>query len=151
MDIWAVSVSRISPTRITSGSSLIEALRPVAKVNPEAGLTCIWLMLLKRYSTGSSIVKILRPTASSWLTVAYWVVVLPEPVGPLINIMPKGLFTIFMYLSKESGRKPISGNGRKAKDLSRIRITTISPYTVLVVATRRSTSLSPISNVICPS
>jgi len=44
IEIPAVSMSRISPTIITSGSCLTICLRPLAKVSPIFGLTCIWVM-----------------------------------------------------------------------------------------------------------
>ena len=63
----AVSPSRTSPTRIVSGSSLRMDRRPPAKVRPALGLTCIWLMFPKRYSTGSSMVIIFCDVLSIWL------------------------------------------------------------------------------------
>ena len=56
MAISAVSMSRISPTRITSGSWRTMVRRPLAKVRPILGLTCIWLMPFIWYSIGSSTV-----------------------------------------------------------------------------------------------
>ena len=58
--IRAVSTSRISPTRITSGSWRRIDRRPLAKVIPAWSLVWIWLMVGKTYSTGSSIVMMLR-------------------------------------------------------------------------------------------
>src|SRR6267378_3251108 len=58
--ISAVSRSRISPTRITSGSCRTMCRRPVAKDRPIFGFTAIWLTPLSWYSTGSSTVMILR-------------------------------------------------------------------------------------------
>ena len=52
----AVSTSRTSPTRITSGSWRRIDLRPVANVMPACSLIWIWLTRGKMYSTGSSIV-----------------------------------------------------------------------------------------------
>ena len=56
----AVSTSRISPTRMASGSCRRIDLRPAANVMPAASLIWIWLMDGKVYSTGSSIVMMLR-------------------------------------------------------------------------------------------
>ena len=58
MAMSAVSASRISPTKITSGSWRRIDRRPVAKVRPRLGLTGIWLMPESSYSTGSSMVMI---------------------------------------------------------------------------------------------
>jgi len=57
--ISAVSVSLISPTRITSGSCLTIDLSPDAKVRSILGLTCTWPIPLILYSIGSSMVIIL--------------------------------------------------------------------------------------------
>jgi hypothetical protein len=54
--ISAVSPSRISPTRITSGSCRSTDRRPAAKVSWIFGFTWIWPMPLSWYSTGSSMV-----------------------------------------------------------------------------------------------
>ena len=56
----AVSTSRISPTRMTSGSWRRIDLSPPAKVMPACSLIWIWLIDGKTYSTGSSIVMMLR-------------------------------------------------------------------------------------------
>ena len=58
--IRAVSTSRISPTRMTSGSWRRMDFRPVAKVRPACSLVWIWLIDGKMYSTGSSMVMTLR-------------------------------------------------------------------------------------------
>ena len=58
MAICAVSLSRISPTMMMSGSCRRKARRPLAKVSPIFGLSGIWLMPLSWYSTGSSTVRI---------------------------------------------------------------------------------------------
>ena len=55
----AVSTSRISPTRIASGSWRRIARRPFANVSPLASLIWIWLIFGNTYSTGSSIVTTL--------------------------------------------------------------------------------------------
>ena len=60
MAMRAVSTSRISPTRMTSGSWRRIDLRPVAKVMPACSLIWIWLIDGNTYSTGSSIVMMLR-------------------------------------------------------------------------------------------
>ena len=58
--ISAVSLSRISPTMITSGSARSIERRPVANVTPAFGATCICLIPAIGDSTGSSIVMMLR-------------------------------------------------------------------------------------------
>ena len=54
--ICAVSLSRISPTMMTSGSARIIDRRPLANVRPALGLIWTWVMPSIWYSTGSSIV-----------------------------------------------------------------------------------------------
>ena len=56
----AVSTSRISPTRMTSGSWRRIALSPPANVMSACSLIWIWLIDGKTYSTGSSMVMMLR-------------------------------------------------------------------------------------------
>jgi hypothetical protein len=62
MAISAVSLSRISPTMITSGSWRRKERSPCAKVSPIFGLMAIWPMPLSWYSTGSSTVRMFRST-----------------------------------------------------------------------------------------
>ena len=66
----AVSTSRISPTRITSGSCRKMERSPVANVSPACSFVWIWLMLGKTYSTGSSIVITLRDSSAISVSVA---------------------------------------------------------------------------------
>ena len=95
MAMRAVSASRISPTRIMSGSWRRMALRPVAKVRPAWSLVWIWLMPGNTYSTGSSTVVTFLPVELISSSVAYSVVVLPAPVGPAQMTMPNGEWTSF--------------------------------------------------------
>lgn len=89
-----VSRSRISPTRITSGSSR-SALRRAFANDSVWGPTSRWL--IRHFfdswtnSIGSSMVR-MWPCSSSflWLTIAASVVDLPEPVGPVTSTMPRG-------------------------------------------------------------
>ncbi|MNV35941.1 hypothetical protein D3C71_1274020 [compost metagenome] len=88
MAMCAVSLSRISPTMITSGSARKNARMAVAKVSPMRG--CIWICRRPWcvISIGSSAVQIL---VSGWFTSASSecsVVVLPEPVGPHTRMRP---------------------------------------------------------------
>lgn len=55
----AVSVSHVSPTRITSGSCRSSARKPALKVSPVSSFTCVWRMSGMVYSIGSSSVKVL--------------------------------------------------------------------------------------------
>jgi hypothetical protein len=66
--ICAVSVSRISPTMITSGSCRMIARSPVANETAILERTAIWVMPSRWYSTGSSIVRMLRARSFSRLT-----------------------------------------------------------------------------------
>src|SRR3954452_961777 len=90
----AVSASRTSPTRITSGSWRRIDLRPVANVMPAWSWIWIWLIRGKMYSTGSSIVITFMSRRLISDNVAYNVVVLPLPVGPPTITMPNGADTI---------------------------------------------------------
>ncbi len=58
--ICAVSGSRISPTRMTSGSCRRMARRPEAKVKPWRTLVCPWVISGNSTSMGSSSVTTLR-------------------------------------------------------------------------------------------
>ena len=89
--MWAVSRSRISPSSTTSGSERRIERRAAAKVSPALGLACTWLMPGSRYSTGSSTVMTLISGRLTTLSVAYSVVDLPDPVGPVTRIIPCGL------------------------------------------------------------
>ena len=90
MAICAVSWSRISPMRTMSGSDRRIERSAEAKVRPAFGLTCTWFTPGRRYSTGSSTVMMLTSGRLTTLRVAYSVVDLPEPVGPVTRIMPYG-------------------------------------------------------------
>ena len=63
IEICAVSRSRVSPTRITSGSWRRKERSAAAKVRPMPSLTCSWLTPLRLYSTGSSAVMMLTSGA----------------------------------------------------------------------------------------
>ncbi len=89
----AVSSSRISPTRITSGSERRIVRRPDANVSPARGLTSIWSAWGTWYSTGSSIVVITRCVVVEVLSAACRVVDLPMPVGPTTITAPNGWST----------------------------------------------------------
>ena len=66
----AVSTSRISPTRITSGSWRRIAFSPPAKVMSACSLIWIWLIPGNTYSTGSSMVVMLRSGLAIWFSAA---------------------------------------------------------------------------------
>ena len=85
--ICAVSSSRISPTRMMSGSWRRAARSTRAKVSSIFSLIWTWLMPGRRYSTGSSTVMIFFSTVLSSASAAYSVVVLPLPVGPVTSTM----------------------------------------------------------------
>ena len=89
-----VSRSRISPTRITSGSSR-SALRSALANDSVCGPTSRWL--IRHFfdsctnSIGSSMVRMCPSSLSFlWLTMAASVVDLPEPVGPVTSTTPRG-------------------------------------------------------------
>jgi hypothetical protein len=88
MAISAVSMSRISPTMITSGSWRRKARSAAEKVRPAFSLTLTWLMPARLISAGSSAVEMFTPGLLSRLRQVYRDTVLPEPVGPVTRIMP---------------------------------------------------------------
>ena len=82
----AVSVSRTSPTRTTSGSWRRTARRPRLKVMPVRSWTCTWVMPgqlhLDRVLEGDDVAVRGRGSRCS---AAYSVLVLPLPVGPVMQ------------------------------------------------------------------
>ncbi|MNL38366.1 hypothetical protein D3C87_1605710 [compost metagenome] len=84
----AVSASRISPTRMVSGSWRKMDRRPRAKVRPFFSFTGICRMPLISYSTGSSMVISFSSPLFSSDKAPYKVVDLPLPVGPVISVRP---------------------------------------------------------------
>lgn len=66
--ISAVSASRISPTRMTSGSCRIIERTPLAKSSLAASATEVWRIMAIGYSTGSSRVMMLMPSSLMWLS-----------------------------------------------------------------------------------
>ena len=90
-----VSRSRISPTRMASGSSR-SAERSALANDSVCGPTSRWL--IRHFfdsctnSIGSSTVRMWPYSFSfRWFTIAASVVDLPEPVGPVTSTMPRGL------------------------------------------------------------
>ena len=90
----AVSASRTSPTRTTSGSCRSTDRRPAPKVRPALSLIWTWVIPPSWTSTGSSSVMMLRSGALISLMAAYRVFVLPDPVGPVINTSPCGVLSV---------------------------------------------------------
>ena len=141
MDAWnaisAVSRSRVSPTRMTSGSCRRIDRSALAKVSPAFGLICTWLMPANWYSIGSSTVTML--TSGLWCQArrAYSVVVLPEPVGPVTRIMPCG-WLIDDWRIASWGTSSPSAEMSGALAPPRTRSTIFSPKCVGSVDTRRS-------------
>ena len=86
--ICAVSTSRISPIRITSGSWRRAERSTRLNVSSIFSLTWTWFKPSRRYSTGSSTVMILQSGLFSSFSAAYKVVVLPLPVGPVTSTIP---------------------------------------------------------------
>ena len=142
--ISAVSRSRISPTRITSGSWRTIDRRPLAKVSPILGLTWIWLMPSIWYSTGSSTVMMLMSGVLMWLRTAYSEVVFPLPVGPVTRMMPLGAATRRFNCVIWRSEAPRSVMSNNALVLFKRRMTTRSPAAVGMVDTRTSISVLPI-------
>ena len=134
----AVSTSRISPTRMMSGSWRRIALSPPANVMSACSLIWIWLIDGNTYSTGSSMVMMLRSELLISLSAAYSVVVLPLPVGPAQMTMPNGERISCENRARVSAGMPSRGSWSSERLLSRSRSTAFSPQMVAVVATRTS-------------
>jgi len=137
--ISAVSKSRISPTRMRSGSCRKMARRQAAKVTPISASIGIWTNPSMSYSTGSSVVMILSSTLFNSARAEYSVVVLPDPVGPVTRIMPLGMLMHLRSRASVSSSKPTRVKSRATTERSRTRITTLSPNMVGSTLTRRST------------
>ncbi len=88
MAICAVSRSRVSPTRMMSGSWRRKLRRAVANPRPISSFTWSWFTPFRLYSTGSSAVMMFTSGALIVWMAEYSVVVLPEPVGPVMRIIP---------------------------------------------------------------
>ena len=86
----AVSRSRVSPTRMMSGSWRRWARSTLAKVRSIFALTWVWPMPRSSYSIGSSMVRMFLSGALISERAEYSVVVLPDPVGPQTITMPWG-------------------------------------------------------------
>ncbi len=86
--IFAVSPSRISPSRMTSGSWRRIERSALANVSLIFSLICVWLTPGIWYSIGSSIVMMLVFSDCTARSAELSVVVLPLPVGPTTRIMP---------------------------------------------------------------
>src|SRR3970040_1929457 len=99
------------------------------KVSHALGFTWIWLTPGSRYSTGSSTVTMCRSTLFTMFNVAYSVVDLPEPVGPVTRIAPYGFLKDRWYDRNESCWKPSSDSWGIALLLSRLRRNTFSAWT----------------------
>ena len=126
-DMDTVSSSRISPTMIISGFWRIRLRKPLANVMPALGFTCVWLMRSTSYSIGSSIVAIFTVGVLSLWRIAYSVVVLPEPVGPVIRIIPNVRLMASLMVAMSRSDMPSSERFSGRMDPRKRRITTFSP------------------------
>ena len=114
-----VSMSRISPTRMTSGSWRRAALRPSAKLGASAP-SSRWLTMqrlwLCRNSIGSSIVRMCSSRVSLIsLMIEASVVDLPEPVGPVTSTRPRG----FLAKVRMTGGMPSFSSGTVSEGIRR--------------------------------
>ena len=149
--ISAVSGSRISPTRITSGSCRKIARKQWAKVFPIEASIGTWMMPFMSYSIGSSVVISLSSILFKSLSAEYNVVVLPEPVGPVTSTIPFGLSITSRKAANVCGVMPTASKSSFTTERSNTRITTHSPNIVGMTETRRSTGWPPSVNSIRPS
>ena len=138
--ISAVSVSRISPIMMISGSWRINERIPSAKVKSILFWICIWLNDGSTISMGSSMVQTLTSSVASFLRVLYSVVVLPEPVGPVTKIIPLALRVMSSHFCKSRPVSPNCSKERTSTSGSNTRITNFSPNAVGSVDNRSSVS-----------
>ena len=138
--VSAVSLSRISPTMMTSGSCRRMLRSAPANVIPFSLLTCTWLINSNWYSTGSSTVTTFRSTPLINSIAEYSVVVLPLPVGPVTSTNPCGRASIDRTPASGSGAIPSLSRSNVMFRRSSTRMTIFSPSTVGSVLIRRSTS-----------
>ena len=89
-----------------SGSWRRNDLSAAENVNPIFSFNCTWLIPFNVYSIGSSTVTIFVFYLFNNFNVAYNVVVLPDPVGPLIKTIPLGLLTPSKYKFFSSSENP---------------------------------------------
>ena len=99
----AVSLSRTSPTKMTSGSCRNTERKPRANVSPARSWICTWVMPGSWISTGSSSVITFLSRVATWPSTEYNVLVLPDPVGPVMSTRPLrggGCFDQFLELDR---------------------------------------------------
>ncbi len=129
MAISAVSRSRISPTMITSGSWRRIERSALANVSPMSAWVWIWVMRGSWNSTGSSTVMIFFMPSSAAASVAYRVVDLPEPVGPVTSRMPWASRLQAPSRARWSGAMPSRSSPRSLRSFGNRRSTMDSPCT----------------------
>ena len=151
MAICAVSASRISPIITTSGSCRKMARSARAKVSSMRGFTCVCPTPGKSYSMGSSTVMMLLCAASSRARLAYSVVVLPLPVGPVTKMMPCGWCMSCSKRCSTPPCMPTASSVRRLSDLSSRRSTARSPCAPGRVDTRTSMARVPSRRLMRPS
>ena len=136
------SISRISPSKITSGSSRRADRNPSSKVLTSVP-TSRWLisdrLCVCTNSTGSSIVKMWQARSRLiWSIMAANVVLLPEPVGPTTKTNPYGAFSNF----EQAAGAPSSSSGLMRWGTTR-RASAMHPRWRKVLARNRPTPLIP--------
>ena len=127
------------------------ALRPRANVISTLVFTCVWPIPGKLYSIGSSTVRIFRLLSLICDKPTYKVVVLPEPVGPVTNMIPCGRARILLIASRSRSEVPRCLRDNLPAFLSSKRKTIRSPLADGMVETRISTSRPPTRREIRPS
>ena len=136
MAMPAVSASRISPTIITSGSWRKNERSALAKVTLAPTCTCEIPCIT--YSIGSSAVITLISLLTISPSAEYKVVDLPEPVGPVIKIIPWGFLIATLNLASETGEKPILFSDSESLSVPNSRNVARSPNLIGIVAARIS-------------
>src|SRR5579862_4658493 len=137
MAISIVSRSRISPTRMTSGSWRKARRRPSAKLGTSTP-TSRWFTMPSpwawKYSMGSSMVM-MCPRRSRLMTLSMLAsdVVLPEPVGPVTSTRPRGRSSSL----RTAGGRPISSSVMRFFGMSR-NATPTAPRCRYTLARNRS-------------
>ena len=147
----AVSSSRISPTRMISGSWRSMERMPPAKSSLAVALAEVCLIMEVGYSTGSSRVMMLTDSVFRNCKIEYKVVVLPLPVGPVTRMRPSGRATMRFSAARCAWARPSCSMATMPLCRSRTRRTMFSPCRVGSVETRKSTGRPDRDREIRPS
>ena len=98
---------------------------------------CTWLMPGSLNSTGSSTVEMFVFDESMFVSIVYIVVVLPDPVGPVMMIMPCGLSSRSLTIRVSRSCMPSASKVKTLLPSSITRMTIFSPPMTGIALTRK--------------